>query len=110
MNRLIASALAALALAGMAAPSALAEKRTVSMTISYADLDLASPAGAKSMLNRLQKASRKVCGTSTHRSPEEMTWAKACMTDAMSSAVSRLNAPTVSALFMDPQRPVYASR
>lgn len=110
MNRLIASALAALALAGMAAPSALAETRTVSVKVAYSDLNLASPAGAKTMLTRLQKASRKVCGAATHRSPEEMTWAKACMKDAMSSAVSRLNAPTVSALFMDPQRPVYASR
>ena len=110
MARMIASVLAAFALAGMAAPAALADKRAVSTTVSYADLNLASPAGAKTMLNRLQKASRNVCSDSTHRSPEEMTWAKACMKDAMSSAVSHLDAPMVSALFMDSKRPVYASR
>jgi UrcA family protein len=109
MTRLITSAFAALVLAGMLAPSALAEKSR-SVSVSYAGLNLASPDGAKTMLNRLQKASRKICNSATLRNPEEIEWAQACMKETVASAVNRLNAPMVTVMFLEAGRYEMASR
>jgi UrcA family protein len=111
MKRMIASALAAVALAGMVAPSALAERgQTVSVAVSYADLNLDSAAGAKTLLNRMQFAARKACGDTYSRSWTERHAAKACAEQAMADSVMRLNAPMVTAFFMDPKRAEMASR
>ena len=109
MTRIIAFAFAALTLAAAGAPSATAETKT-SLKVSYAGLNLASPADAWTMLNRLQKASRKACHTANLRTPEEQEWAQACMSETMARAVASLNAPMVTSLFMDPNRARMASR
>src|SRR5262245_36795584 len=102
MNRMIASVLAAAALAGVAAPSALAERsHTVSVAVFYADLNLDSAAGAKTMLGRLKYAARQACGDAYNRSWSVRRHAQACMDEAMADSVARLNAPKVSALFWD---------
>lgn len=110
MTRLISSVFVAIALAGMAAPSALAESRTVSVRVAYGDLNLASPAGAKTMMDRLQSASKRACGNTGARGAMETRMARTCMKQAMTDAVKRLDAPVVTAMFMDDGRYALASR
>ena len=111
MTRMFASVLTALALAGMAAPGALAEKgHTVSVAVSYADLNLASADGAKLMLSRLKQASKKVCGRPVTHAPAERRLVQACVKETMGRSIAKLNAPMVTALFMGPDRIQMASR
>jgi UrcA family protein len=111
MTRMIASVLAALALAGMAAPGALAEKsKTVSIAVSYADLNLATADGAKSMLGRLKQASKRICGRPVSHSPAERRLVQACVNEVLNRSVNQLNAPMVTAMFWDSSRFQLASR
>lgn len=64
MSRLIALSLIALALsAPLAVPAATAEApKVVFVTVAYGDLDVDTPAGARTLLSRINTAAKKVCG------------------------------------------------
>jgi UrcA family protein len=110
MTRMIAFALAALAIAGTAAPSALAETKTSHIAVSYSDLNLGSPDGARTLLSRLDAASKQVCGNEYNRSLMERRTERACIKRATANAVAKLNAPMVLALFAEPKSFKTASR
>lgn len=58
----LAIALATLGLAGAAiTPAAATEMERMTVTVSYADLNLASPEGQRALDQRLEKAARTVC-------------------------------------------------
>jgi UrcA family protein len=64
MNRCLLSA-AAIAGVVMASATVAQEPRVVISTrVSYADLDLSTPAGARAMLRRIERAAGRVCGQS----------------------------------------------
>ena len=70
-----------------AAPSQFED---VSVRVSYADLNIATEAGAKALYSRLKKASKQVCGLNSYavtRSPAEMTHARACYEESLESSV-----------------------
>ena|SRR5579871_4267061 len=86
---------ASLASARDAAPS---EESTVAVT--YADLDLSSPAGAQTMFYRIQTAAVTAC----ERPPEGVgkleAWIdqRACQQQTVDELVAKLNAPLVTSL------------
>ena len=74
--------------------------RQVSIAVSYADLDLSSPAGAEAMLGRLRLATRKICGDAPH--PSQLSVGvrqKSCKRSVMTNAVETLGHPTVTAAY-----------
>lgn len=84
---------------GLAAQNALAgdefgEAKT--FTVSYADLDLSKPAGAKTLYSRLKRAARTVCSPfdSNHNRREF----RDCYDLALTNAVADINRPTLAAL------------
>jgi UrcA family protein len=70
------------------------------VVVSYSDLDLSQPDGAKAMLSRLQVAARNVCGKTYSERDVSTLWAsRACNKQAMNRAVASINAPLVAELY-----------
>ena len=96
----VAIAVGALALA----PAAMAEPdvvRPVSATVSYADLDLSTEAGARAMLQHIRFTARDMCGSEPVHSPltpRAPTQFRNCVIDAVDSAIAGLDAPVLTAL------------
>jgi len=102
MTRFLMSAAAALFFAIPASQAADADplRPQVSVQVAYGDLDLSSPAGARTMINRLRSATRKICGDE----PAPMQIAmilrhKSCFSTTMTQAVASLDHPVVSAAY-----------
>ena len=96
MSRQIATMFAAIALTALSTTPASAEPghRTVSERISYADLDLSSADGVKTLKTRLNAALDRVCGRSFDSVSVAMRrLAKACRTNAMDQAMASVKAP-----------------
>jgi len=91
-------ALLALAAAVVATPAAARPRHILSMVrIEVGDLDLASDAGSKAMIRRLDAAARTLCVVT--RSPllpghEGRAWR--CRRDAVAAAVVRLRTPNLT--------------
>ena len=83
---------------GFTAASVAAEQRTVSTTVRYGDLNLANADGAKAMLTRIKHAARQVCEPAPETALDYPDWRK-CVAKATDGAVSRLNAPMVTAAY-----------
>lgn len=66
--------------------------------VSYADLDLNTEAGQKTMFNRLKVASRHVCGPKSAASVARAQY-KRCYDEAMTSALSNLGNSQVTAMY-----------
>jgi UrcA family protein len=100
MSRIITSACL---LAGLLlfAPAALAQKTvTTSVTVDYSDLDISRPAGAETLMTRLESASKKICG----RRPmqvrfEQLEQYLQCRSSVVEDAVRRIDQPVVTMAF-----------
>jgi UrcA family protein len=68
-----------------------------SVTVSYADLDLSSPAGAKALYGRIQAAAKQVCGHAGADVIEQGIW-KSCYRSAVGDAVRKVNDPLLTAV------------
>lgn len=92
--------LAALAIApGAAQAQPASSQESVSVRISYADLNLSSSEGAREMMGRIESAARIICGeSSTNNDLSERAREHSCVDATMSEAVRSLDAPSVSAL------------
>jgi UrcA family protein len=75
---------AAMAASGVA-PIAL-EAAPASRTVSYADLNLASPEGVRQLKGRVHKAAREVCTTMGYKPLTEIWAERACMRGAIKGA------------------------
>jgi UrcA family protein len=74
-------------------------------TVSYGDLDLSREAGARVMLDRLQLAASKVCGSQPDMHSLERTMRyRSCLRQAMDGAVARVGSPAVDALYGRPDQ------
>ena len=91
MRKSIATALAAAALAGAFATPALAADETVSVTVAYADLDVADPAGADTLTQRIGTAVEKVCHRPDIRNLKAMVAWEECKADALAGAMEQLS-------------------
>ena len=64
--------------------------------VSYADLNLSTPAGAAALYNRIASSARRVCG-SDDMPGRHFAW-KGCCRSAIDAAVSTVNSPLLTAL------------
>ncbi len=68
-----------------------------SVTVSYGDLDLSSPAGANALYRRIQAAAKQVCGYAGADLTEQSIW-KGCYRSAIAEAVSKVKNPLLTAV------------
>lgn len=68
-----------------------------SVTVSYRDLDLSTPHGAKVLYRRIRAAAREVCGYRGADLLEQSAW-KGCYHNAIADAVGKVNNPLVTAV------------
>ena len=66
--------------------------------VSYADLDISKPAGAKALYGRIVAAARHVCALSGFRDMGTMQWVNKCTDQAIDKAVKDVGSPALSAL------------
>lgn len=104
---------AAFALSGFAALTPSLANDFPEARVPYSDLNLASPAGAQAMLNRIKAAASRVCGgTPDNREIAQKQFYRGCVKVATDRAVAQLNAPMVTALHTGrkPTDPRFAGR
>ncbi|HXA41165.1 MAG TPA: UrcA family protein [Phenylobacterium sp.] len=109
--RPLAFAAGALCLAELVAPAAAQSfvlhegfssdpsQRVTFTRVPYSDLDLASPAGARRLLQRIEAAADAVCGGAARAvSAHDRDAYETCREGAISGAVARANSPALAAL------------
>jgi UrcA family protein len=70
-----------------------------SLAVSFADLNTASPEGAKVLYGRIQSAARQVCGPSFSLWQSDAFWAwRTCYRKTVDDAVSKLDFPALTTL------------
>jgi len=74
-----------------------------SLTVNFADLDLASAEGAQTLYGRLKTAARRVCGKADLRDLRAVEDVKGCRAEALDSAVTRIDHPRLTALHGKPE-------
>jgi UrcA family protein len=88
-----AIALCTLQVTAQAADDGLASKR-----VSYADLDISKPAGAKVLYRRIVRAARDVCQSTGFDSFGAAQLMNRCIDHAIDTAVKDVGSPSLSAL------------
>lgn len=78
----IVPALAALSLAAFATP---ASAETQSVSVTYADLDLDSPAGMAALESRIEAAAKKICGRTEVRNVHDGADQQRCVQQTQAS-------------------------
>jgi UrcA family protein len=90
--------LIAIAILGALASSAVsaADPNPVSITVKYADLNIASPSGARVLYERIRAAAQGACSYYWFKTDADEA---RCVHDAIASAVGKVNQPALSAIF-----------
>ena len=72
------------------------------MNLSFGDLNLANPSGAKVALRRIKMAASEVCGGAPDTLLDLVAYGiyKSCYLDTVDEAVDRLHAPLVTSMYM----------
>jgi UrcA family protein len=78
-------------------PSMAGQPHVASVTVSFRDLDIGSPAGAQTLYRRIQGAARQVCGPKGADLIEQGYW-NSCYTKAIGDAVAKVNSPLLTAI------------
>lgn len=68
------------------------------ISVSYAELDLSKPAGAKTLYQRIKQAAFIVCGGQDSPMTWNHTQKASCIRTSVDEAVAKVNAPLLSAL------------
>ena len=99
----IAAAAASLLAAGPASAARIHELDDgQSVAVDYADLNLAGPAGARTLLSRIRAASSLVCHAAAPATPMNLGRVqgyRSCLNATIGRAVDSLDAPVVTALY-----------
>lgn len=97
LTKSILTALAASAALGLAGAHPASAQETVSVKVSYGDLDLGKEAGAKAMLQRIRHAARTICGEPTGGlNAHFQYWS--CFKSTTDRAVATFGNPMVTAM------------
>lgn len=104
LTRLLRSILPALAVLGLGIPAAATASTPsqldgLAITVSYADLNIASEAGARVLYARLQRASREACDVrslTVAGSVRRVTQTQACYREALSAAVEEIDSEALT--------------
>ena len=81
----------------LVASNARAGDQPRSETVKFADLDLSTSAGAQELYGRIHRAAVRVCDTPG----SELGAAVACMRDAESKAIGKVNSPLLTAFYQN---------
>lgn len=97
MSPTLKFAFAALAFSAIA-PAALAEKAPAprSYIVAFDDLDMSATAGGRTLLGRIEKAARKVCGRATGHAPLVQRMAARCRKETVAATVRHLGLDTLT--------------
>jgi UrcA family protein len=109
MNTIIRTKLRAAILSACAATSLCTLHTTVqaaadglpTKTVSYADLDISKPAGAKTLYRRIQAAARQVCAVEYGKDLDVVARSRGCMKQAVDMAVKSVDSGALSKLNAD---------
>lgn len=113
MSRTFKSLLAAILVSGFVASPAFARStvETVSIAVSYADLDLSQTADAKDMMSRIKTGARKVCNElSSAHAAGETRWLRICRQELADKAVAEIGSPVLTALYYGRRATQFAAR
>lgn len=68
--------------------------------VAYADLDLNTTAGARTLLHRIDLAARRICGPTSHSplEPRAASLNRRCVNEAVDMSVARIDAPLLAAV------------
>ncbi|HTD71930.1 MAG TPA: UrcA family protein [Steroidobacteraceae bacterium] len=88
----------AIALCTQAATARTSGDAALTQRVSYADLDISKPAGAKVLYGRIVAAARHVCALDGSRDLGSMQWVNKCTDLAIDKAVQDVGSPALSAL------------
>jgi UrcA family protein len=94
----IGCALGTAALGVLSTSAQAADQDVPSKTVKFADLNIATPDGAKALYNRIRVAAREVCGKSAGGDPILSQATSGCINEAIDNAVKKVNAPYLTAL------------
>jgi len=67
--------------------------------VKYADLNVASSAGAAVLYQRIRSAADQVCGVPGNRDLARIEPAKACAAQAIAAAVAAVNSPALTSMY-----------
>jgi UrcA family protein len=88
----------AIALCTLQATARASDDALPSQRVSYADLDISKPAGAKVLYGRIVSAARHVCALNGNRDLGSIQWVNQCTDLAINKAVKDVGSPALSAL------------
>jgi UrcA family protein len=88
----------ALTLGTLQASARAADQGLPSEKVSYADLDLSKPAGAKTLYHRIVAAANRVCSTNVPMYIPTQRGVRECTDRAIDKAVKDVGSPALSAL------------
>ena len=90
MRQSIVTVLAAAFAVSLSAPAVAADE-PVSVTVAFADLDVADPAGADALTRRIDAAVDRVCSRPDMRNLKAMVAWEECKADALAGAMEQLS-------------------
>lgn len=92
------SAAMALGLASIGGGANAQSDDVVSVKVKYADLNLASEAGARAMLHRIRRAAQEICGPDSYNPIDYRYEYLPCVARVSNEAVGKFGSPMVIAL------------
>ena len=95
LRGLIATAIFGVLAASFSAVSA-ADPSSAGITVKYADLDVASPAGARVLYERIRAAAKGACNYFWFETDEAEA---RCVQNTIANAVTKINQPALSAVY-----------
>jgi UrcA family protein len=88
----------AITLSALQATARAADNSLPTRTVSYADLDITKPAGAKILYHRITAAANEVCGYGTYGDMSSRQRQYDCVQASVNKAVKDVDSPALSAL------------
>jgi UrcA family protein len=85
-------------LCALQVPASAADDALPSRRVSYADLDISKPAGAKVLYRRIQEAAKQVCVFNASTDLRVAERERACIEQAIDNAVKRVNSTALTDL------------
>jgi UrcA family protein len=96
LRGLIATAIFGALALSFSAVSAAEDPHPVSITVKYADLNIASPSGALVLYERIRAAAHSACSLFWFKTDADEA---RCLHDTIANAVAKVNQPALSAVF-----------
>ena len=88
----------AISVGGLQATARAADDGVPKEKVSFADLDISTPAGAKTLYQRIVAAAGRVCTTDGFQTLRTVKQDRICTEHAIDNAVKGVGSPTLSAL------------